>query len=472
MLIARTILIFSFLAALIGACQNQSAPNVPQQQPEVHQTTSGELPEPDWAPKAVLYECNVRQFSPDGNLAGVIRQVPRLKNMGVDVIWLMPIYPIGKERRKGPLGSPYSVRDYYGIDPDLGDLNDLKNLVRTVHENDMKIILDWVPNHTSWDAVWKSKHPEYYTKYNGDFTVPLNEHGEPIDDWSDVCDLDYGNPALRKAMIGAMQYWIRECNIDGYRVDMAGLVPNDFWAEVRPALDTLKPVFMLSEWQDEPMHFTSCFNANYGWKWKDITKDIWAGRQTPHALDTLLEHLNDFYPNGYYQLYFTQNHDENSWSGSEADLYGASADAFNVLAFTWQGIPMIYDGQEENATFRLDFFKRTPIQWKKYAREDFFSKLCALKHINRAVWAGKAGGRVVKIPNNAVDKIYSFGREKEGDRVVVILNLSKDRTTVTLTPGDRFAGAYANVFARSTLQVTKEMTLTLKPWEYIVFSSK
>ena len=469
---ARYIFIFSFLAILPGGCQNQQAPTVPQEQPPITRPDPGKPTEPDWVPKAVLYECNVRQFSAEGNFAGVKQQVPRLKELGIDILWLMPIFPIGKERRKGELGSPYSVRDYTSINPDFGTLDDLKSLVKLVHEHDMKIILDWVPNHSSWDAVWKEKHPEYYTKYNGDFTVPLNERGEPIDDWSDVCDLDYNNPALRKAMTEAMQYWVRECDIDGYRVDMAGLVPNDFWTALRPALDSLKPVFMLAEWQDEPKHFESCFNANYGWKWKDITKDIWNGRQTPHALDTLLEHLNEYYPEHYYQLYFTQNHDENSWAGSESELYGASADAFNVLAFTWQGLPMIYDGQEENTTFRLDFFKRMPIRWKKYSREDFFSKLCALKHINRAVWAGKSGGDVVKIANTAEDKIYSFGREKEGDRVVVILNLSKDRTTVTLTPGDKFAGAYANVFARSTLQVTKEMTLTLKPWEYIVFSSK
>jgi glycosidase len=466
------VLLLSLFASLLTGCQNQPAPTVPTTTVAPPPTPKGPPAEPDWAPQSVLYECNVRQFSSQGNFDGVRAQLPRLKALGVDILWLMPVHPVGKERRKGPLGSPYSVRDYLAVNPDFGTLSDFKSLVQAVHAQDMKIILDWVPNHTSWDAVWKQKHPEYYTRYNGDFTVPLNEHGEPIEDWSDVCDLDYGNPNLRRAMIEAMQYWIRECNIDGYRVDMAGLVPNDFWAEARPALDSLKTVFMLSEWQEEPGHFKTCFNANYGWKWKDVTKDIWAGKQNALALDTLLRYLNDFYPEGYYQLYFTQNHDENSHNGTETELYGASADAFNVLAFTWQGLPLIYNGQEDGLAQRLGFFNRTPIRWKKFARQDFFARLSSLRHSNRALWAGKAGGRVEKISNDAEDRVYSFTREKDGDRVVVVLNLSKERVTVTLRPGSAVTGPYANVFGRSTLQLTREITLNLKPWEYMVFSNK
>ncbi|MCC6462206.1 MAG: alpha-glucosidase C-terminal domain-containing protein [Saprospiraceae bacterium] len=465
-------ILLSLLACAVSSCQHQTPPAVPPSSNTAAPAPAGTPQQPDWAPHSVLYECNIRQFSQEGNFQGVLQQLPRLKELGVDVLWLMPVHPIGKLRRKGSLGSPYSVQDYYAINPDFGTLDELKNLVRATHALNMKLILDWVPNHTSWDAVWKQEHPEYYTRYNGDFTVPLNEHGEPIADWADICDLDYNNPDLRDAMIKAMQYWIRECDIDGYRVDMAGLVPNDFWAQARPALDSVKPVFMLSEWQDEPGHFKSCFNVNYGWKWKDITKDIWAGKQTAQSLDTLLNYLNEVYPKGYAQLYFTQNHDENSWSGTESELYGASADAFNVLAFTWQGMPMIYSGQEDALVKRLEFFEKDPIRWKKYAKQDFFSRLCTLKHINKAIWAGQAGGNLEKIPTNAENQVYAFTREKDGDRVIVVLNLSKDRTTVTLRPGERLAGPYADVFGRSTLQVTKEMTLNMKPWEYQVYSSK
>lgn len=384
----------------------------------------------------------------------------------------MPIHPIGKENRKGKLGSPYSVQDYYSINPDFGTITDLKNLVRDAHGLDLKVILDWVPNHTSWDSEWKKYHPEYFTKYNGDFTVPLNEHGEPIADWSDVCDLDYGNPATRRAMIEVMQYWLKTCNIDGFRVDMAGLVPNDFWAEARPALDSVKQVFMLAEWQDEPAHFRSCFNANYGWKWKDVTKDIGSGAQDAQSLDTLLEYLDDFYPDNYCQVYFTQNHDENWWSGTESQLYGASADAFNVLMFTWQGMPMLYNGQEDGLSQRLNFFEKDPVRWKKYAKKEFFQKLCNLRRDNQAIWSGKYGGELVKIPTNMDEYVYAFAREKNGDKVIVVLNLSKQNRTATLNPDSDIPGAYTNLFGTSTVQVTRDMTLTLKPWEYLVLTNK
>ncbi|MBK7937661.1 MAG: alpha-glucosidase C-terminal domain-containing protein [Lewinellaceae bacterium] len=395
-----------------------------------------------------------------------------MKELGIDILWLMPIHPIGREKRKGKLGSPYSVQDYYAVNPDFGNIDDLKALVNEAHTLGLKVILDWVPNHTSWDAEWKKNHPEYYTRYKGDFTVPINEHGEPITDWSDVCDLDYSNPATCRAMIEAMQFWLKTCDTDGFRVDMAGLVPDEFWQEARPALDSVKQGFMLSEWQDEPKHFRSCFNANYGWKWKDVTKDIGAGKQDAHSLDTLLEYLDDFYPEWYYQLYFTQNHDENSHNGTEVQLYGVSAETFNVLMFTWQGIPMVYNGQEDGLSQKLNFYDKDPIRWKKYAKKEFFQKLCELRHSNQAIWSGEHGGPLVKIPTDADNFVYAFSREKNGDRVIVVLNLSKQNRTTTLNLDNDMLGAYANLFGASTVQVTKEMTFNLKPWEYLVLTNK
>jgi alpha-amylase len=466
-------LLFPLFAVLaLAACQNQSTPAV--NMPDKSAATN--VPEPDWARSAILYECNVRQFSPSGDFAGLRAGLPRLKDLGIDVLWVMPIHPIGVERRKlkpGDQGSPYSVKDYMAVNPDFGTEADFKNLVTEAHALGLKVILDWVPNHTSWDAEWKKSHPEYYTKYNGDFTVPINEHGQPIDDWSDVCDLDYGNPATRKAMIAVMQYWLKNCDIDGFRVDMAGLVPNDFWAEARPALDSVKQVFMLSEWQDEPAHFNSCFNANYGWKWKDVTKDIATGKQNAQSLDTLFRFLNGFYPEGYSQLYFTQNHDENSWNGTETELYGDAADVFNILAFTWQGMPMLYNGQEDGLSQRLAFFSKDPIQWKNFDKTPFFQKLCDLRHNNRALWSGNHGGKLEKIETNHDDQVYAFTREKEGDRLVVVLNLSKKPCAVTLRPSDLVvSGVYLSVFEASTVQLTKDMQLNLKPWEYLVLTNK
>lgn len=466
----KSLVFFAVFLVWIG-CSNPQ-PNVPATTPV--QPMSNVPVAPDWAADAILYECNTRQFSPEGNFAGVRAQLQRLKDLGINVLWLMPIHPIGvKNRKEKPtdLGSPYSVQDYYAVNPDFGTEEDLKNLVHEAHALGLKVILDWVPNHTAWDAAWMSKHPEYYTKVNGEFTAPLNEHGGSTG-WDDCADLDYANPALRKAMIEAMQHWLRTADIDGFRVDMAGLVPNDFWTEVRPALDSVKPVFMLAEWQDEPNHFKSCFQFNYGWKWKDVTKDIAAGKQTAIALDTLLEYLNAFYPKNYQQLYFTQNHDENTWSGTENELYKESADAFDVLMFTWQGIPMLYNGQEDGLSQRLAFFKKDPIHWHDYSRTPFFQNLCDLRHNNKALRSGALGGKLVKIPTDKNDQVYAFTREKDGERVVVILNLSKNRCEVTLSPDNNTVGSYLNLFGASTIQVSKDMQLTLKPWEYLVLTNK
>ena len=429
---------------------------------------------PEWASKAILYECNTRQFSEAGNLTGVSKQLQRIKDLGVDVLWLMPIHPIGVLNRKekpSDLGSPYSVRDYYAVNPDFGTLDDLKALVVKAHGLGLKVIMDWVPNHTAWDAIWMETYPEYYTKINGKVTAPLNETGGSTG-WDDCVDLDYNNPGLRKAMIEAMQYWIKTADIDGYRVDMAGLVPNDFWKEAGPALDSIKPVFMLAEWQDEPGHFNTCFQFNYGWKWKDVTKDIAAGKHSALALDTLLGFLNSYYPAGYQQLYFTQNHDENTWTGTANELYGPAAEVFNVLMFTWQGIPMIYNGQEDELSQRLSFFRKDPIHWGNYGRTPFFQNLCDLRHNNKALNSGSLGGQLIKIRTDKDEQVYAFTREKDGERVVVITNLSKLACNVTLSPDDQTTGSYLNVFGASTIQVTKEMQLNLKPWEYIVLTNK
>jgi glycosidase len=430
------------------------------------------LPEPEWAKSATIYQINTRQFSPAGNLAGIRKQLPRLRELGVDILWLMPLQPVGVARRKGTLGSPYSIRDYRALSAEFGTMDEFKQLVDETHASGMHLILDWVPNHTAWDHVWMTEHPDFYTRYNGELTVPLDENGVPITDWSDVADLDYGNPAMRKAMIEAMQYWLRETDIDGFRVDMATLLPNDFWPQLRPALDSVKTVFMLGEGQDHPEHFEHCFNANYGWKWKDVTKDIANGRQEATSLDTLYDFLEDFYPKGYYQMYFTQNHDENTWNGTEKELYGDAAEAFNVLAFTWQGIPLIYNGQEDALDKRLAFFERDPIRWKKYAQTPFFKQLVDLRHRNSALWSGIHGGKLEKIRSNDDARVYAFYRGKGDDKCIGIFNFSKQPRIIELTLDNNMAGAYMNVFGNSTVQVGGSMDLTLKPWEYLLLSNR
>ncbi len=428
---------------------------------------------PDWASRASIYELNVRQFSPEGNFAGVEKQLPRLAEMGVECVWLMPIHPISVKNRKGKLGSPYSVQDYKKTNPDFGTIGDLTRLVEKTHAAGMRLIIDWVPNHTGWDHVWMTERPEVYTLYKGAKTVPLNERGEPIDDWSDVCDLDYSKPQTRSAMIDAMLFWVKTCGIDGFRVDMAGLVPDDFWPEARAAFDqndAKKPLFLLSEWQDAPRHFEA-FNSNYGWKWKDLTKEIASGKKDARHLDSLLAELSAFYPPHFYQIYFTQNHDENSWNGTEKELYGPSADAFTALAHVWQGQPMIYSGQESGLDERLPFFEKKAIDWKNYPRAEFFKTLLALKKKNRALDAGLAGGPLKKLATKNDRQVYAFSRSKGDDRFIGVFNFSAQPQTVELDCRG-LEGPMSDVFGRSSREITPTLPVRLGAWEFLLLSNR
>ncbi len=427
---------------------------------------------PEWTKNATIYEVNVRQFSREGTFAAVAEQLPRLKELGVDIIWLMPIYPISKVKAKGSLGSPYAVANYMAVNPAYGTLADLKTLVTRVHGLGMKIILDWVPNHTGWDNGWITQHPDYYTQVKGKIISPLDPvTGKPTG-WDDVADLNYDNPDLRKAMIQAMQYWIREADIDGYRCDMAGFVPLDFWAELRPRLDSLKQVFMLAEWEDSPEQFKVCFNMNYGWSMHKLLKEVAKGKRPATAIDSLLTQNRARFPKGYYQMQFTQNHDENTWNGTLTESFGPGADAFVVLTSTVDGMPLVYDGMESNLNKRLAFFEKDSIDWAGYRKANFFKRLLTLKHRNRALWNGTAGGPVIKIPTGHDQQVYAFYRQRDNDRLTVLLNLSGQPRTIRLE-GDGFAGSYTDIFApgRINVELKTDMTLTLRPWEYRVLTN-
>jgi alpha-amylase len=427
---------------------------------------------PDWAPGAVLYQINVRHFSREGTLNGVRKQIDRLHRLGVDVLWLMPVQPSGIRKRKGPLGSPYAIRDYRAVDPAYGSLDDVRELVKVAHQKGMKVILDWVPNHTAWDHTWMQAYPHFYTRINGQPTVPLDERGEPIADWSDVAELNYDEPELERAMIGAMTYWLKETDIDGFRMDMAALVPFSFWRQVRPALEAVKPVFLLAECQDHPEIFQHGFHADYGWRFKDVTRGIASGLRPATALDSLYNHLQAVYPEGYYQLYFTQNHDENAWHGAERELFGDAADAMNALMFTWQGMPLIYNGQEAGLDKRLKFFQRDPIRWKNYPRTTFFQQLCDLRHRNRALWSGSSGGKLEKISSTDDQYVYAFFRQAGEDKCLAVFNLSPARRGFQLEVADRMTGPYMDAFGNSTVTVGHAIDLTLEPWSYIVLSNR
>lgn len=461
------------LLSLVGltlACQQRpNQADTTQAIPGDTTTRQAAPPAPDWSRNATIYEVNTRQFSAQGNFKAVEAQLPRLRALGADIIWLMPIYPISQKNKKGVLGSPYAVADYKAVNPAYGTLNDFKSLVNRAHQLGLHVILDWVPNHTGWDHVWIKQHPDWYTLVNGHMTTPVDENGKPTD-WTDVADLNYNNPDMRKAMIDAMQFWVKDFDIDGYRCDVAGFVPDDFWADVRPALDKIKPVFMLAEWEDDPKQFEVCFNMNYGWSMHKLLKEVAKGTRPATAIDSLLERNRQRFPAWYYQMHFTQNHDENSHNGTLAESFGAGADAFTVLTYTLEGMPLVYNGMEANLDKRLAFFEKDSIAWGTYAKSDFFKTLLTLKHRNKALWNGPSGGRAVKIETGHDKQVYAFHRQKDNDQITVLINLSDKPQTFRLT-GDGYAGVYTDVFSRQSVELIADMTLTFKPWEYKVLTN-
>lgn len=427
------------------------------------------VPAPEWTKNATIYEVNVRQFSGKGDLAGVETQLPRLKELGVDIVWLMPIYPIGLQKKKGTLGSPYAVADYKTVNPAYGTFDDLKKLVQRAHDLGMRVILDYVPNHTAWDHPWVTQHPDWYTLAGGKMTSPLDENGKPTG-WDDVVDLNYSNPDMRAAMIDAMTFWVREADIDGYRMDVAGLVPDDFWQEARPALDKIKPVFMLAEAEKDPAQFRSCFNMNYGWAMHSLLKDIAKGKAHATAIDSLLALRRKEYPRWAYQMQFTQNHDENTWNGTLSESFGAGAKAFVALTSTFNGMPLVYNGMESGLNRRLSFFEKDPINWGTYSEATFYKSLLTLKHRNRALWNGEAGGELIKIPTGHDEQVYAFYRQRDNDRVSVVINLSNQTQSIRLG-GEGYAGLYTDVFEHKPMELKTGMTMTLKPWEYHVMTN-
>ncbi len=418
---------------------------------------------PEWSKNATIYEVNLRQYTPKGDINSFIPYVGKLKKMGIDILWIMPPYPIGKEKRKGELGSPYSISDYTSINPDLGTIEDFKKLVEKVHALDMKIILDWVGNHSSFDNHWATEHPGWYTKDSlGKITHPKGT------DWTDVADFNYDNKEFRTAMIDAMKFWIEKCNIDGYRCDVAGYVPNDFWKEAITELQKLKHVFMLAEWDAPELHDAG-FQMTYGWEFHHIINQIAKGKMVPLAIDTFLKKDYGRYPADAYRMNFTTNHDENSWNGTIEERMGKSGDVMNILCFTLQGMPLIYSGQEAGLNKRLSFFGKDTIDWSDNSKQEFYEKLLALKHRNTAVWNGKYGAKPVKIKTDN-DKIYSYIRQKGDDAVVVISNLSDKKQSFKLTDNIDLKPVYKDVFSgeQKSLKDWFKDYSKIGAWKYVV----
>ncbi|MEO6252029.1 MAG: alpha-amylase family glycosyl hydrolase [Ferruginibacter sp.] len=417
-----------------------------------------------WIADTNIYEVNIRQYSAEGSFNAFTKALPRLKDMGVEVLWLMPIHPIGKINRKGILGSYYSISDFKGINPEFGTAADLKNLVELAHDSGMKLIMDWVANHAAWDNVWITDHPEYFVRDGGgNFKPPY--------DWTDVIQIDHNNPAQQDAMIDAMKYWVTNFDIDGYRADLAHLTPLDFWKKARTAIEPLKQdLFWLAE--SEEINYHEVFDATFTWEWMHATENFYKKTIDLHRLYEVLAKYETVFPAEAYRMYFTSNHDENSWNGTSDEKYGNMLKALIVFSCTWNGIPMVYSGEELPNGKRLRFFEKDNIEWTgEYRLHDLYKTLFALRKRNPALRAADATVTTFHIITEGGKNIMAYLRKNENHEVLILLNLSKDKTGFIIKD-QLINGTYINVFDLSESHLTPDTFIKMQAWEYLVFERK
>lgn len=456
--IGLALLLPIILLGILSSCTSQ----------EKKAAVKKELPQsfvnhPEWSRNATIYEVNIRQFTPEGTFNAFAQHMPRLQKMGIDILWIMPINPVGEKNRKGSLGSYYSVRDYKAVNPEFGTLEDFNKLVSQAHQLGMKVIVDWVASHTSWDHNWITVHPDWYKKDSlGNIIAPF--------DWTDVAQLNYDNKEVWQGMVDALQYWVRESDIDGYRCDVAWMMPVEFWDYARVELNKSKPVFMLAE-AEGPQYHTKAFDMTYAWEIHHLLNSIAQGKRNVKSLDSLLIKQDTLYPADAYRMLFTSNHDENSWQGTEFERMGAGSLTMAVLTATLPGMPLVYSGQESAFNERLRFFDKDTIDWKDYRLEPFYQKLFALKHAYQPLWNGTWGGALNRIQTTADTSVFAFTREKEGDRVFVLANLTGEVKECKLQ-GKEFTGTYKEWFTEEEKAFRKGEVVRLKPWEYKVYVKK
>jgi len=413
-----------------------------------------------WIANSNIYEVNLRQYTPEGSFNAFVREMPRLKDMGIDILWFMPITPISQQGRKGSLGSYYACSDYTTVNPEFGKLEDFKQLVRAAHELGMKVIIDIVANHTGWDHRWTREHPEYYRKnQDGHF---YEAHG-----WEDVIDLNYDNKELRRAMIDAMIFWLKECDIDGYRCDMAMLVPLDFWREARAEIDHLKQdLFWLAECEEIAYH--EVFDATYTWKFLHKMESVWKRESGLDGLDEVLNYYGSMFPPDAVRVYFTSNHDENSHSGSEYERMGQAAKAFAVICAMLPGMPMIYSGQEMPNYKRLLFFDKDPIAWMgQYELHSFYRTLLECRKRNPALRGGDPATSMRRIHTDR--RCFGFVRCLGLNEVLVLTNISGEPLTAPASDIS-VSGVFRDIFTDAEFR--GEGAIEIGAWGYKVLEKK
>lgn len=425
------------------------------------------------ADNAIIYEVNIRQYSPEGTFNAFVHDIPKLKKLGVKILWLMPIHEIGIKNRKAKgdksvddiedaiekqiyLGSPYSVRDYRSINHNYGSKEDFQYLVDTAHKNGMYVILDWVANHTAWDHPWVTMHNKFYIRdKEGKMIAPF--------DWTDVAELDYTNRDLRKAMIEDMKYWITQYNIDGFRCDVAAEVPTDFWETAKTQLNQVKPIFMLAE-AEKPELMKKAFDMQYGWEVHHLFNDIAKGKKTVKAFDTYMQKVKDSLQPDDIHMNFTSNHDENSWNGTEYERMHDAVEVFTALTYVMPGMPLIYNGQEYDLKKRLKFFEKDTIPHTVGKMMPIYEKLGKLKIENAALHGGKKPASYTRLETSNDDKILAFTRQKGKNKVIFVANLTRRAQKVQLP----LQGNLLDYMTGRTISFSKEAKTQLEPWQYFI----
>ena len=408
----------------------------------------------------MIYEVNVRQFTPEGTLAALRRQLPRLDSLGVDILWLMPVQPIGRKNRKGTLGSYYAIADYTAVNPEFGTAADFRGLVDDAHRAGMRVILDWVPNHTAFDHPWITAHRDFYELGPDGAPVNARDNEGKATDWTDVAELDYGNPALRRAMLGEMRWWLDSMNVDGFRCDVAGGVPDDFWAAARAELRAAEPeLFLLAEAESPRAH--AAFDMTYGWELHHLLNEIARGAKGTGELDAYFARQRRDYPPGAYRMYFTSNHDENSWNGTEFERMGANhRPAFVLAATAERSMPLLYTGQEASLSKRLRFFEKDTVDWRGPSLAPFYRRLFDLKHAHPALANGAWGGAQRTLATNGGARVYAYTRTRGTSTVLVALNFGDAPATVAYE-SLAYPGRYTDWFDRTPVAMGADGSLAI-----------
>ena len=437
-------LVVALVAALtLGACTRSSPLPSPAQ--------SAFFAPPAWSQRAAIYEINVRQFTPEGTLTSLRTRLPHFDSLGVDILWVMPLQPIGKLHRKGPLGSYYSISDYTAINPEYGSKSDFLEFVSDAHKRGKYVVLDWVANHTAFDHAWITQHPDWYVHDSTGKIINARDNEGKDTDWTDVAELDFTNAAMREAMISDMRWWVDSMHIDGFRCDVAGGAPIDFWIEARTALAKSRAdLFWLAEAESLEAH--RAFDATYGWEMHHLLNDISQGKKPTSELDAYFARQREVYPRRAMRMYFTSNHDENSWNGTEFERMGENHLPSFVLSATAMGsIPLIYTGQEVSMHKRLRFFDRDTVDWSGTSMIGFYRTMMNLKHTQPALANGAFGGAQSTLA--VADRMYAFTRTRDENTVLVALNFGDAPRTVTYGALAK-PGSYTDWFDKSKVELS------------------